>query len=199
MTNHVPDPHSLARTSPLVEPIWERQPFESAVEFERFQAYMTLGAGRTYKAAAKVLGLADSTLAVLGGTCRWVQRAEAHDVEMERIAQKLLDYGRVAMLVRQAQGGMALQEVGLAAVTDPLKALALDAKDGARVFADGVKIEREARGIAEKHELEVTMRDATTMTEAERRAEYAELRARLDAKIAELGGNQDETEDVQSP
>ncbi len=32
MTNHQPDPHSLARTSPLVEPIWERQPFETAVE-----------------------------------------------------------------------------------------------------------------------------------------------------------------------
>ncbi len=172
----------------MTEPIWERQSWESSTDFERLQAFISLGAGRTYKAAAKMLGLADSTLAVLGGTCRWVSRAEAHDVEMERIAQKLLDYGRVAMLVRQAQGGMALQEVGLAAVTDPMKALALDAKDGARVFADGVKIEREARGIADKQELEITIKDPNTMSRDETKAELEDLQAQLAKMVRELDG-----------
>lgn len=197
MTNPNIDRSSVARTSPLVEPIHGKQPFETESDYSRFVAYLAAGPERTYKAVAESLGLHPVTLSKLGAECRWVARATQWDRELDEMLTKSLFARQVHARVEQADAGRMMRRLGVAALEHAAPD-EIETKDATALIVNGSKVESAALGVAEKHELEVTVRDATTMTEAERRAEYAELRARLDAKIAELGGNQDETEDVQS-
>lgn len=191
MTNYKRDDSELARTSPMVEPIHSQQPWESAADHAKFMAYIAEGPERTYKRVAGSLGLHPVTLSKLGAECRWVARAAAWDRELEEMLSKSLLARQIHARVEQADAGRMMRRLGVEALESmDVRAEGFEAKDAISLVTNGSKVESTALGVAEKHELEVTVTDPTSMTREEYAAEYQKLKDELDAKLRELGTNQ---------
>ncbi len=190
MTNHQPDPHSLARTSPLVDPIHGRQPFESAEEYARLLQHLAAGPERTYKATAAALGIHPATVAKLGAEARWQVRCEAWDREEAEHLSKSVMARRIYAQVGQADLGRKMRlmaEAGLDGLADEGKVIT-DTKDLVALATAGAKIESAALGVAERQELEITIKDPNTMSRDETKAELEDLQAQLAKMVRELDG-----------
>src|SRR6266404_3468403 len=85
MKPETPEPAPLTSTAePLTEPIFERQPAESAKAFEAAQMYYELGPQRSHAAVAKALHKQVSLINRWSGRWRWVEHARAWDRAIER-------------------------------------------------------------------------------------------------------------------
>jgi hypothetical protein len=67
---------------------WERQEGESAEAFAAAEAYFVLGAGRSLAKVGQKWGKSRSLLERWSQEWRWVERAEAYDRRMARVAQR---------------------------------------------------------------------------------------------------------------
>lgn len=186
MTNHRRDTSSVARTSPMAEPIHSQQSWESDVDYARLVAHLGAGPERTYKATAAALGLAESTVAQMGSTLRWMARASAWDADVAAMLTKSLQARQIHARVEQADAGRAMREKGAAGL-EYLAADELEAKDVVALITNGAKVESAALGVAEKHEIELSLKDPGSMSGDEIAAEMKALRDELDAKLGELG------------
>lgn len=188
MTNPRPDDHSLARTSPMVEPIHGKQAWESDVEYARLVAHLGAGPERTYKATAAALGLAESTVAQMGSTLRWMARASAWDADVAAMLTKSLQARQIHARVEQADAGRKMRQLGVEVLDGVTETSKIEVKDAVALITNGAKVESAALGVAEKHEIELSLKDPSSMSGDEIAAEMKALRDELDAKLGDPAG-----------
>lgn len=76
----------MARAKPEAE-LWERQDGETMKQYEAFCIYRDMGMDRSQKNVAKELGKSEGLLSRWSSANKWVERAAAYDLEMERLAR----------------------------------------------------------------------------------------------------------------
>lgn len=181
----------------MISPIHEKQIWESQVEFSRFLAYLSAGPERTYKATAAALGISESTVSRNGAECRWTARAAAWDAENDAVVARMMAARQIHARVEQANAGRMMRELGVEALESRAGMAALiETKDAVSLITNGSKVESTALGVAERHELSISVQPAAEMTAAERRAELASLKAELDAALGELPAGTEDAPDA---
>lgn len=66
---------------------WERQPDESAKNYEAFKIYYEMGVDRSLRKVAEKLEKSETLMGRWSGQFDWVKRADAWDKEQERLAR----------------------------------------------------------------------------------------------------------------
>ncbi len=133
---------------------WAPQPGETALGFHYFTIYRGLGPRRTVAAAARELKVVPETLRALSSRYSWVDRSLAFDAYLDARAVEELAQGRTKM--RQEHADIAV--LARRKIMDRLQKMNPDemgARDLATWLDLSVKIERQARGEADK-KIEVT-------------------------------------------
>lgn len=171
--------------------LWERQPGESSVAFSQFVEYLRMGRVRTLAKAAENLTRSPGHIRNVAAEKDWVRRAEAWDVEQDRLWELEQAAARRAMAKYHARlasnilgkvatrlQDMTVEEVGK-----------LTPRELAHWLEVGTKLERQARGEPTEH-VQLTGRnggplelDLSKLTEEERNARMVELRAELDRRL----------------
>lgn len=149
---------------------WERQPKESSPAWEAFVTYRDMGADRSYRKVAELLGKNPSGPAHWCEKHLWVSRAAAWDAEQDRLHRKALQKQAKQATERHAKIAQQLN----AKVVERLMAMgAKPGKDGApptppehvslrdlaKWFEVGVKVERLSLGLSSE-KVEQTTGDA---------------------------------------
>lgn len=160
---------------------YERQDEETKKAFEAFTIYRDLGPERSIRKVSERLRKSEALLYRWSAQYEWVDRAKDYDAEMDRLAllQEVKD--RKAMNKRQAGQAKILQGKALEALKN-IKPEELDIKDIIKMFVEGAKVERLARGESTenaevKHSGEVKERIEHDITE--RVEKYANIYEKL--------------------
>lgn len=128
------------------------RPDESAKAYQAFATYRDMGPGRTLEKLSQDDTKALPNLKRWSSRFAWVARVQAFDAEAARraAAKSLNDHAEVR--ARQAQLGRLLQAKGAdrMAKLDPLE---LAPAEAIKAVDMGAKIERDALGLAVRHEL----------------------------------------------
>ncbi|MGN0489348.1 MAG: hypothetical protein ACI4HO_08815 [Ruminococcus sp.] len=136
----------------MSENIWERQPGETVGDYKKFCVYRDMGAGsaditerRSLQKAADVIKCRKKRLEPLSKEFRWVERAEAYDVHLEKIQRQKHEAEIEKMKEGHAKLAQELvKKAALRLLTIPEDEI--KAADVVRMFETGVKIERLSRG-----------------------------------------------------
>jgi hypothetical protein len=130
---------------------WERLPGETVGQYDKFCAYRDMKipgdptGRRSIRALSDTIGSPKRYLDKLSSTLKWVARAEAYDIEMERRARKQNEAAILKM--RRDHAELASQMIKKAAKRLLLiPEEELSAADIVRMVDVGVKIERLSRG-----------------------------------------------------
>ncbi len=128
---------------------WAPQPGETSLGFYYFGVYRDLGPRRTVAAAARQLGVVPETLRALSSRYSWVDRSLAFDAWLDARAVEELARGRTKMRQEHADIAVLAREKILKRLRtmDPNE---MGARDLATWMDLSVKIERQARGEADK-------------------------------------------------
>ncbi len=129
---------------------WAPQPGETHLGFHLFTVYRDLPAGkRSISAAARTSGRSPDTLRALSARYNWVDRALSFDAYLDQRAVESLARGRTAMRQEHTDIAIMARQKILARLKtmDPDE---LGARDLATWLDLSVKIERQARGEADK-------------------------------------------------
>lgn len=128
---------------------WAPQPGETALGFSYFQAYRSAGAGRTIAQTARDTGRDPGTLRALSAKFAWVDRALAFDRYVDARSVEELIRGRTQMRQEHATVAVLAREKIMARLKsiDPEE---MNVRDLATMLDLSVKIERQARGEADK-------------------------------------------------
>lgn len=128
---------------------WAPQPDETALAYASFCVYRDLGPKRTVAQAGRECGRDASTLRDLSARHSWVERAFAYDTWLDNRAVEELAHGRIAM--RKAHVGIAeMAREKILARLEMMKPEEMSVRDLAVWLDLSVKIERQARGEADK-------------------------------------------------
>lgn len=139
----------------LVDPVWSRQPGETAKAFRAWQTYRDLDLyERSIKKAAAALGRRNtSVLEDWARRFRWQDRRAAWDLHVEDLAVRAQEHAVIEMNERHAHIAVETLKKVLQRVTGDdaegvtaIDASKLSAQDLARLLEVGVKIENLARG-----------------------------------------------------
>lgn len=172
--------------------LWERQPGETPKAFSQFVVYLQMGRVRTLAKTAQTLTRSAGHIRNVAAEKDWVRRADAWDVEQDRLWELEQAIARRAMAKRHA--AVAANIVGKVATRlqgmteEDVKELNPQAL--MRMLEVGAKLERQARG--EPTELvRVDGRDGgpvelALLTEEERQQRMLEIRQEIDRR---LGGS----------
>lgn len=180
---------------------WAPQPGETSLGFHYFTSYRDLGARRTIAATARALKCTPETLRALSARYSWVDRALAFDAYLDARAVEELARGRTTMRQEHTDIAVLAREKILARLKT-MNPMEMGARDMAAWLDLSVKIERQARGEADKkieisgevnvvEQLDADSR-RSLMAEAlavlnERLGIPAELEAYVDADVVEEG------------
>lgn len=122
---------------------WIQQPGETAKQFEAFQVYYTMPAGkRSLAKVGKRLGKSTALMERWSTKNHWVDRARNHDKELARIAYEEEARKVKVMAARHAKLGLALQNKGIMALNDVEKE-EMDLKNILLFIRQGVALERQ--------------------------------------------------------
>lgn len=128
---------------------WAPQPGETSLGFHYFTIYRSLGPRRTVAAAARELKCTPETLRALSAKYGWVDRCLAYDAYLDARAVEELARGRTQM--RQEHADIAvLARKKILARLQTMNPDEMGARDLAAMLDLSVKIERQARGEADK-------------------------------------------------
>lgn len=170
--------------SPMVVPVFDRQPWETDAEHAAFLIWLGLSpTERTLKRVADRLGRDRSSVARMSSTCRWTERTAAYQADEDRRMMIGLQARSMAARVEQADLGRRMREKADEAL-ELLEADEMDAKDVTALASAGTKIERDALGLAAKVETEMTVHVTASELDDDARAA---LRAELASRLAQLG------------
>lgn len=128
---------------------WALQPGETSLGFHYFTIYRDLGPRRTVAAAARELKVAPETLRALSAKFSWVDRCLAFDAYLDQRAVEELARGRTKMRQEHADIAVLAREKILARLKT-MNPEEMGARDVATWMDLSVKIERQARGEADK-------------------------------------------------
>lgn len=144
--------------------IWERQKGEGDKAYEYFTVYRDLGASRSLRKVAKLVGIATKSIHNHSIKWKWRERVKAWYDELDRIRRDVIVKEVQEMTKRHAQQSMMLQRVLIVpteAIIEKLKMQTPDVQefknlpidklfdkvlDSARVISQVVDIERKSRG-----------------------------------------------------
>lgn len=141
---------------------WEKRADESAKAFHAFALYRDLGPHRSLSKVARALvesgsaykttDAAETMLSRWSPKYRWVDRAEAYDMEVDARMREAREATMEVATRRHAQAGVVLQGLAMRRVrgeadVPPLSPAELDASDVASMLRTGVQIERQAHGL----------------------------------------------------
>lgn len=173
--------------------LWERQPYETAKQFDQFVVYRDMGRVRTLTLAAQTLGRNATWIRTVAADKDWVRRAGAWDREQDRMFALSLTDRRRSMIDRHAELAIAFLET----VAARLKSMAeldvakISPADLARWLEVATKLERQALGEPTEHvqhtgpgggPLEVAFLD-----DDQRRIRLAELSAEVQRRLGGVG------------
>ncbi len=131
----------------LTKPIYQRQPFESVVAWAAFEMYrnIPIDKKRTYTFVADKLQKSLTLIRRWAKDNHWQERSMTFDNYLDN--ERILGMRRrlIEMDERQAKIGVAMQ-IKASVRLNSLKAEELTPRDTASFIAEGVKIERLARG-----------------------------------------------------
>lgn len=169
---------------------WERQPGEGPKPFEAFVIYRNAGLTRSAAKVAEQLGKSRTLISRWSAAHAWVVRAEAWDREQDRIDLLERLELRKKALKRHAIYGESLQTKAGTRLAN-ISTADLEAKDVVRWLDVGVRLEREALGIAPEpvgqHAQQAAGDDATlpalALSPEERRARLLSLRRELHMRL----------------
>lgn len=124
---------------------WERQPDETAKQFEAFRIYRDLGDERTTKAVSLELGKSLALIQRWSSANKWVERCGAWDMEQDRILrlEQLKDIKK--MRRRHADLASAVLEKAAAAL-EIMEPEEIRPSDLSRMLDIASKLERVSRG-----------------------------------------------------
>lgn len=132
---------------------WERQRGESQKAFEAFAIYRDMGPTRSLLKVTQKLTKSETLIKRWSSKWNWVDRIQLYDAEMDR--QQLLqqEEERKQMAERHAKQALLFQNkiIERLRTIDPNR---LTPADLIRWFEVAVKVERQARGESDKHEIE---------------------------------------------
>lgn len=156
----------------MLEP-WERLNGESRQSFEAFVHYRDQGAERTLRETARALGKSTTLIERWSAKHHFVARAEAWDLEKDRLWRATQVASRREVGRRQLQIANAIQGRIISAIQalDPTK---MNARDLAYVLDVTVRVQRLALGQGEK--IEVTGADGGPLQFEELSPEQARQR-----------------------
>jgi hypothetical protein len=124
---------------------WDRREGEGTEAFEAFKLYRDMGESRTIDRGAEKCRKSVSLLLRWSGEHGWVERVQAYDDHLDKLAQKEFENERKKIARRQAKLGLRMQEIG----TEALETYAVDEAtldQIVRLLKTGVDIERTATG-----------------------------------------------------
>jgi|SRR5882757_8732061 len=130
---------------PLIDP-WLRQPTESARNHGLFLMYRDHGRIRTVAQVASLASMAYGTVARIGRSNKWVERAGRWDAEMDRIAGIRLHDAREEMARTHAKAAQALMKKALARL-DTLDIESISPHALVLMLDTAARIERAALGL----------------------------------------------------
>lgn len=188
--------------------LWDRQPDEPAMWFDRFdRLYRPQGPSRSLLAAfnawqrevGKSKTKCPANAWILNSQkWQWQQRAELWDEYERQERLRIEEEERREMTRRHIQQSLEMQSLGRYVLRQELRMaqengpIALEAKDARQFIKDGIALERLARGLPE------WLINITQLSDAELLERYAQLTA--DANESEQGiGNSGDTGDVTAP
>lgn len=125
--------------------LWEKSPTETSKAFQAFCVYRDLGPSRSQE---KVVGELRKSIQLVSRWCRrhsWVKRAAAYDEFLDEQRRELVARGQAAMVLRQANDAMLMQEFAMAALRNK-NAADVSVSVACRLFEIAARIEREIRG-----------------------------------------------------
>lgn len=132
---------------------WHRQEGETSKAYNAFVIYRDMGPGRSLEKVCQNLSKRPHYITILkewSSRHGWVARCLAHDEDMADRRRKAQAEAIERMAERQAQQGMAFQQVATSHFMDPatkkLRTQLDKDADAIRAMEVGVKIERTARG-----------------------------------------------------
>lgn len=129
----------------LQEPLWDRQPGESAKAFEAFTVYRDLGPSRSIVKTGRKLGKNRVTLEQWSSKFSWVERSAAWDGEQDRVARQAQLDEIKKMRKRHAQvAKKALEKISQA--LDMMDPEGMSDSGMARLMDTASKLERISRG-----------------------------------------------------
>lgn len=138
------------------EPLWERQPGESARAFAAFAMYRDLGPARSAAKTGNVIGKSSRHVEEWCSAWGWVERAAAWDDNADRLQRERnqleIQEARQAMLRDHLSVGKAFVQVAAMGLqqydgaSGSKKIAQLSAGELARMAQTGVQIERLSRG-----------------------------------------------------
>lgn len=127
--------------------MWERQPAETYEAYAKFCTFRDLDpSDRTYPNVAQKLGLNSTNLRETGTAYRWVERAAAWDMHIDRARIAATETYQIEMAARHAE--LAQNMLGKLAVRlEKVNLAQLGPKEIASWLEVGVKVERLSRGL----------------------------------------------------
>lgn len=140
-------------TAPTLHP-WNMRETETARAYQAFERYRDMGAGRSLDRVHREF-TGSSPLDVLKQWSTrhdWTERVRAFDAEAARIASARSLNDHTEVRTRQAQLGRMMQARGAQRIGQ-LDPSTLEAKEARALAVEGAKMEREALGLAQKHEV----------------------------------------------
>jgi hypothetical protein len=158
---------------------WERLHGEHEKRWEAFQIYRDLGAERSLARVARQLGKSNTLIERWSGEDSWVMRAEAFDVDLDRIHVRSLIASRRETEKRQLKIANAMQGKLVEALTS-LDVQRLTPRDLAYWLDITVKVQRAALRQADR--VEVTGEDGGPIEIANLTPDEAQ------ARLAEIAG-----------
>jgi len=130
--------------------LWERQLGESARAFHAFTLYRDMGHERSVSKVAQIYRPGRNLRSLMSRWCTkydWVKRAEAYDDHMDALSRKQAEKEVKEMQKRHVTLSLLLQKKAAEKLKD-LQAKNLKVPDAIKALAEGVKLERLARGEA---------------------------------------------------
>jgi hypothetical protein len=178
---------------------WDRRPGEGTRAHAAFLAYRDAGPARSLATVGQELGRSRGLLERWSSTWSWVARAARWDEHVHAVEDYAFLEETRARVRREAELGAVLVDLALdaARLVDPAD---LDPRDVVRVAAEGVRVERLARSLPDRHTdpapyaLAVTGTDpdgnpyaaaAAGMTDEERRDGLAAVAREVNHRLAE--------------
>ena len=129
--------------------IWERQPGETDAMWRPFEHYRNAGPSRTLARSADALGLSTSRLEQLSSRWKWQLRVRAYDMGRDRTLQQAMLRARNAMLARHASMAQRIQQ-SFSTLLQTVDPEAVGPADAARIVEAAMRLEREARAMADR-------------------------------------------------
>lgn len=131
----------------LRAPEWERQAGESKAAFDGFACYREMN-DRSYTAVARELHKSRTLIGRWGARHRWPERCAAYDLHLDRVTRKARQQAITKMQQRHADTAVLMLDKVIKALNSMTTDDAVSARDIPRWVEALVKVERQARGVA---------------------------------------------------